>query len=167
MYNGARISTISVELVGNAMNLSKRSEYGLRALFDLAGRAANEPVPLKELAQRNNLPARFLEQILLSLRHAGVVRSHLGASGGYLLARPPSAITLGEVIRTLDGTIAPVSCVSQIAYNPCTCPDETTCPLRQAMSQVREAIVAIVDNATLADYVPARPDPAAAAGRSS
>jgi Rrf2 family protein len=136
------------------MNLSKRSEYGLRALFDLARQPAAEPVPLKTLARRNNLPARFLEQILLSLRHAGVVRSQLGANGGYQLARPPSAITLGEVIRTLDGTIAPVSCVSQIAYNPCTCPDETTCPLRMAMGQVREAIVAVVDRTTLADALP-------------
>jgi Rrf2 family cysteine metabolism transcriptional repressor len=135
------------------MKLSKKSEYGLRALMDMAARDGQSPVPLKDLADRNNIPLKFLEQIFLTLRNAGVVRSQAGAHGGYMLSRTPEEITLGEVIRTLDGTIAPVGCVSKIAYEPCTCPDERTCPLRAAMNQVRDAIVAVVDYTSLADAV--------------
>jgi Rrf2 family protein len=135
------------------MKLSKRSEYGLRALLDMATRDHQRPVPLKELADRSNIPLKFLEQIFLILRHAGIIRSVAGARGGYTLSRPAQDITLGQVIRTLDGTIAPVSCISKIAYEPCTCPDERTCPLRAAMNQVRDAIVAVVDNTSLADAV--------------
>jgi len=135
------------------MKLSKKSEYGLRALLDLAAHSDEGAVRLKDLADRNNIPIKFLEQIFLALRNAGVVRSQVGARGGYMLSRSSEEITLGEVIRTLDGTIAPVGCVSKIAYEPCTCPDERTCPLRAAMNQVRDAIVAVVDYTSLADAV--------------
>ncbi len=135
------------------MRLSTRSKYGLRALLDLATQADDKPVPLKDLARRNNIPIKFLEQIFLTLRHAGIVRSQAGARGGYTLGRPAQDITLGEVIRTLDGTIAPVNCVSKIAYEPCTCPDEQTCSLRVVMSRVRDAIVEVVDNTSLADAI--------------
>jgi Rrf2 family protein len=135
------------------MKLSKKSEYGLRAMLDLAAHADEGAVRLKDLADRNNIPLKFLEQIFLTLRNAGVVRSQVGAHGGYMLSRPAEEITLGEVIRTLDGTIAPVGCVSKIAYEPCTCPDERACPLRAAMNQVRDAIVAVVDYTSLADAV--------------
>jgi Rrf2 family protein len=135
------------------MKLSKRSEYGLRALLDLAAQADKGPLRLKNLAERNNIPIKFLEQIFVTLRNAGVVRSQVGAHGGYTLGRPAEEITLGQVIRALDGTIAPVGCVSVIAYEPCTCPDERTCPLRAAMNQVRDAIVAVVDYTSLADAV--------------
>jgi Rrf2 family cysteine metabolism transcriptional repressor len=135
------------------MKLSKRSEYGLRALLDLAKGERDTPVSLKELADRNNLPFKFMEHIFLSLRNAGIVLSHAGTRGGYTLSRHAGEIFLGEVIRTLDGTIAPVSCTSKIAYEPCTCPDESTCPLRLAMDQVRDAIVKVVDNTSLADVV--------------
>jgi Rrf2 family protein len=135
------------------MKLSKRSEYGLRALLDLTAHADEGPLRLKDLAERNNLPVKFLEQIFVTLRNAGVVRSQVGAHGGYTLGRPAEEVTLGQVIRALDGTIAPVGCVSVIAYEPCTCPDERTCPLRAAMNQVRDAIVAVVDYTSLADAV--------------
>ena len=135
------------------MKLSKKSEYGLRALLDLAAHSDEGAVRLKDLADRNNIPIKFLEQIFLALRNAGVVRSQVGARGGYMLSRSSEEITLGEVIRTLDGTIAPVGCVSKIAYEPCTCPDERACPLRAAMNQVRDAIVAVVDYTSLADAV--------------
>ena len=138
------------------MKLSKRSEYGLRALLDLAASNHARPTPVRALAERNNIPPKFLEQIFLALRNAGIVRSQAGANGGYTLGRPADAITLGEVIRLLDGTIAPVSCTSQIAYEPCSCPDERTCALRLAMQQVRDAIVAVVDHTTLADAVARR-----------
>jgi Rrf2 family protein len=125
----------------------------LRAMLDLAAHADEGAVRLKDLADRNNIPIKFLEQIFLALRNAGVVRSQVGARGGYMLSRSAEEITLGEVIRTLDGTIAPVGCVSKIAYEPCTCPDERSCPLRAAMNQVRDAIVAVVDYTSLADAV--------------
>ena len=135
------------------MKLSKKSEYGLRAILDLAAHADEGAVRLKDLADRNNIPLKFLEQIFLTLRNAGVVRSQVGAHGGYMLSRPAEEITLGQVIRTLDGTIAPVGCVSKIAYELCTCPDERACPLRAAMNQVRDAIVAVVDYTSLADAI--------------
>jgi Rrf2 family protein len=135
------------------MKLSKRSEYGLRALLDLTTHADQGPLRLKDLAKRNNIPIKFLEQIFVTLRNVGVVRSQVGAHGGYTLGRPTEEVTLGQVIRALDGTIAPVGCVSVIAFKPCTCPDERTCPLRAAMNQVRDAIVAVVDYTSLADAV--------------
>jgi Rrf2 family protein len=124
--------------------------------MDLASRRNSAPVPLKELAQRNNIPPKFLEQIFVTLRNSGIVHSQIGAGGGYTLGRPAKYIMLGEVIRILDGTIAPVSCISKIAYEPCTCPNERTCPLRAVMSQVRTAIVAVIDNTSLADAVAQR-----------
>ena len=135
------------------MKLSKRSEYGLRALLDLAAHTDQGPQRLRNLAERNNIPVKFLEQIFVTLRNTGVVRSQVGAHGGYALGRPAGEITLGQVIRALDGTIAPVGCVSVIAYEPCTCPDESTCALRAAMNQVRDAIVAVVDCMSLADAI--------------
>ncbi len=135
------------------MKLSKRSEYGLRALLDMAAHAEQSPLRLKHLAERNNIPVKFLEQIFVTLRNTGVVRSQVGTHGGYMLGRPAKEITLGQVIRALDGTIAPVGCVSVIAYKPCTCPDECACPLRAAMNQVRDAIVGVVDYVSLADAV--------------
>jgi Rrf2 family protein len=133
------------------MNLSKRSEYGLRALFDLAGHPPDRPVPLRELAATNRLPVKFLEQIFVTLRNAGIVHSQTGPGGGYTLARQPGSITLGEVIRALDGRLAPVGCLSQVDYEPCSCPDERNCLLRKAMTPVRQAIVDVVDRTSLAD----------------
>ncbi len=133
------------------MRLSKRSEYGLRALFDLASQPAGRPIPLRDLADRNHLPVKFLEQIFVTLRNAGIVHSQTGPGGGYTLGRQPDGITLGEVIRVLDGRLAPVSCLSQIDYAPCSCPDEKSCLLRQAMTPVRQAIIDVVDQTSLAD----------------
>jgi Rrf2 family protein len=140
------------------MKLSKRSTYGLRALIDLAINGDSRPVRLRELAHSNNIPIKFLEQIFLTLRHAGIVHSHLGANGGYSLGRPATDISIGEIIRALDGTIAPVSCVSQISYDPCNCPDEKTCRLRPFMGKVRDAIVEIVDTSSLADVAFSEPE---------
>ena len=138
------------------MYLSKRSEYGLRALFDLAGQPSDRPVPLRDLAAQNQLPAKFLEQIFGTLRNGGIVHSQTGPGGGYTLGRPAEEITLGEVIRLLDGRLAPVSCLSQVDYEPCSCPDEKTCLLRQAMAPVRQAIVDMVDQTSLADITNGR-----------
>lgn len=134
------------------MKLSKRGEYGLRAMIDLASVGSETGViQIKEIADRQQIPAKYLEQILLTLKNAGLLNSKMGVGGGYYLARPASEITLGHIVRVLDGPLAPIRCVSQMAYEPCGCPDEETCGLRLVMLDVRNAISAILDHTTLAD----------------
>lgn len=142
------------------MRLSRRSEYGLRALVDLVRHAGDEPIALAVLAQRNQLPAKFLEQIMSTLKHGGIVRTTLGARGGYAIAADPAEVTVGRVIRLLDGALAPLGCVSLRYYEPCSCTDEATCPLRDVMLDVRDAMLEILDNETLADLAarPGRPE---------
>jgi Rrf2 family protein len=135
------------------MKLSKRGEYGLRALQDLARHHGDGPVPNKELSERNNIPSRFLEQIMLALKHGGIVHSRKGPQGGYYLASPPEEITLAEVVRLLDGPLAPVSCVSEVAYEPCGCPDMEKCGLRRVMREVRDVVAEMMENTTLADLL--------------
>jgi Rrf2 family protein len=138
------------------MRLSKRGEYGLRAMISLAEAQKNSPTgmtQIREIAQKEQIPAKFLEQILLALKNAGMVHSKMGIGGGYYLAKPADEITLGQVFRVLDGPVAPIRCVSQMAYEPCGCPDEQTCGLRMVMGDVRNAIVGILDNTTLADVI--------------
>lgn len=136
------------------MTLSTRSTYGLRALFILAKLTENSHLSLSSLAKEANIPYKYLEQVFILLRKAGLVIASTGSRGGYRLARQPNQIKLGQVVRALDGTIAPVSCVSRIAYAKCSCPDEDSCSLRAAMEEVRSAIIAVIDNKTLADYLP-------------
>jgi Rrf2 family protein len=133
--------------------MSKRCEYALRALIDLAlARQAGRPrVAVQEIALRERIPEKFLEGILLQLRRAGVLRSRRGRLGGYTLARAPGSIRLGAVVRLVDGPLAPISCVSRTAYEPCSCPDEAHCGLRMVMLEARNAIAAILDGYTLAD----------------
>ena len=136
------------------MRLSKRGEYGLRAMIMLATPGPDEqPVVLqiREISQHEQIPAKFLEQILLSLKNAGLLHSKMGVGGGYHLAKPPGEITFGQIVRILDGPLAPVKCVSQMAYEPCGCPDEETCGLRLVMSDVRNAIANLLDGTSLAD----------------
>jgi len=139
------------------MRLSKRGEYGLRAMIMLAGTPETDaPLPMvqiKEISQREQISAKFLEQILLTLKNAGLLHSKMGVGGGYYLARPSSEITLGQIFRTLDGPVAPIKCVSQMAYEPCGCPDEQTCGLRLVMGDVRNAIAEILDHTSLADVI--------------
>jgi len=112
------------------MRLSRRSEYGLRALVDLVRHDGAGPVALGTLAQRNQLPIKFLEQIMATLKHGGIVRTTLGAHGGYAMAADPSTISIGRVVRLLDGALAPLPCVSLRYYGRCSCPEEATCALR-------------------------------------
>jgi Rrf2 family protein len=137
------------------MRLSKRGEYGLRAMITLAepGAKSDSPVmmQIKEISQREQISSKFLEQILLTLKNAGLLHSKMGVGGGYYLARPASEITLGQIFRVLDGPVAPIKCVSQMAYASCGCPDEETCGLRLVMSDVRNAISDILDTTSLAD----------------
>ena len=145
-----------------AMRLSRRSEYGLRALVDLVRHDGDGPIALATLAERNRLPAKFLEQIMATLKHAGIVRTTLGAHGGYAIAADPATVSLGRVIRLLDGALAPLPCVSLRYYEPCSCPDEATCPLRDAMIDVRDAMLEILDTGD-----PGRPGRRDRAGRRS
>jgi Rrf2 family protein len=132
--------------------LSKKSKYGLKALLGLAQGADRQPVLVSTLADRDAIPKKFLEAILLELKRRGVVESKKGRGGGYFLRRPPSKITFGEVIRALDGPLAAVPCVSQTAYMKCAeCVDEATCGVRIAMQEVRDATARILDHTTLAD----------------
>ena len=137
------------------MKLSKKGEYALRSLINL-GIAADVGRPLvrvSELADSDQLPVKFLEQILQALREADLVESARGKFGGYRLAKPARKITIGEVVRLIDGPLAPIGCVSQSAYEKCTCPDEDHCGLRMLMLDVRNAIAGILDRYTLADVV--------------
>ena len=133
------------------MKLSKRSENGMKALIDLAAFYGQGVVQAPQIAKKHDISCKFLEQILLDLKRAGVVHSKQGIHGGYYLARPPEEITIGQVVRILDGTIAPIRCVSRIAYERCSCPDEDLCELRLIMLDVRNAISGILDNISLAD----------------
>jgi Rrf2 family protein len=138
------------------MRLSRRSEYGLRALVELVRDEGGGPISLASLARRNRLPPKFLEQIMSTLRHAGIVRTTLGARGGYAMAVEPAQITVGRVIRLLDGALAPLGCVSLRYYEPCSCPDEATCSLRDVMIDVRDQMLEILDRETLADLAARR-----------
>jgi Rrf2 family protein len=132
--------------------LSNKSKYGLKALLVLAQEAGGGPVLVSELANRDRIPKKFLEAILLELKRRGVVESKKGKGGGYFLRRRPDDITFGEVIRVLDGPLAAVPCVSQTAYMRCgECVDELTCGVRLAMKEVRDATARILDNTTLTD----------------
>ncbi|MCS6906643.1 MAG: Rrf2 family transcriptional regulator [Anaerolineales bacterium] len=138
------------------MKLTKRSEYGLRAMIDMAyweAQGGSRLIQIRDIAQREKIPVKFLEQILLALKNAGLVNSRMGANGGYYLSKPASEITLGQIIRVLDGPLAPVRCVSQMAYEPCGCPNEETCGLRLVMFEVRAAVSSILDRTTLAQVV--------------
>lgn len=137
------------------MKLSKKGEYALRALIDLgiAGDVGRELVQVTELADKELIPAKFLEQIMQELKAAGFVAAQRGKFGGYRLARPASEITIGSVVRFIDGPLAPIGCVSHTAYEKCSCPDEEHCGLRMLMLDVRNAIAGILDRYSLADVV--------------
>jgi Rrf2 family protein len=137
------------------MKLSKRGEYALRALIDLgiASELGWPMLRISELASKEKLPIKFLEQIFTQLKSAGYVASRRGKFGGYSLARPMSQIKFGAVIRLIDGPLAPICCVSQTSYSRCSCPDEAHCGLRMLMFDVRNAISTILDRYTLAEIV--------------
>jgi Rrf2 family protein len=134
------------------MRLSKKAEYGLRALVAIA-RQPGRPWSIQELAAQERIPIKFLEQILLGLRHAGVLSSKRGVGGGYTLVRPAENIRLGDVIAVFDGPLAPVPCSLEKPNEPCTCPDPRTCPVRLTMIEVRKEIATILEERTVEDMV--------------
>ena len=131
--------------------LTRKSKYGLKALLVLAEEADRGPMLISELADRQRLPKKFLEAILLELKRAGLLHSKKGKGGGYVLGRKPTEITVGQVIRVLEGPLALTPCVSQTAYRRCDeCVDIDTCGTRIVMKEVRDATARILDNTTLA-----------------
>src|SRR5262245_59003836 len=130
--------------------LSKKSKYGLKAVLALAGASGQGPVLISDLVERHRLPRKFLEAILLELKRHGILQSKKGKGGGYFLRDAPSEITLGRVIRVLEGPLALTPCVSQTAYMKCDeCLDEQACGIRLAMKEVRDATAQILDSMTL------------------
>lgn len=137
------------------MKLTKKGEYALRTLIQLgvAHRTGKDVVSVSSLAASEKLPFKFLEQILFTLRGAGYIESKRGKVGGARLAKPQNEIRMGEIVRLIDGKLAPIGCASETAYEPCTCPDEEHCGLRMLMIDVRNAIANILDRYTLHDVV--------------
>jgi rrf2 family protein (putative transcriptional regulator) len=131
------------------VNISTKSEYGLRALIYLASNSERGAIPAREIAERWNVPVKYLEQILKTLKEAGIVTSQVGIGGGYRLARSAALITTGEVIRELDGRLAPMGCVSSYDYEPCEF--ENACGLKTLWARARAALVGVLDQTTLAD----------------
>jgi len=137
------------------MHLSKKAEYALRATINLgiAAEVGRATVSGSELAEVNRLPLKFIERILQELREAELVETHRGKFGGYSLAKPADQIGVGQLVRLMDGRLAPICCASENAYQPCTCPDEDHCGLRMLMIDVRNAIANILDRYTIAQVV--------------
>jgi len=137
------------------VQISKRCEYGLRAMIDLgvAERRGRSHVGVPELARHERISPKYLEQILTRLRTAGYLDARRGRAGGYGLARPPRTIVMGDLVRLLEGPLAPIRCVSETAYERCSCPDEAHCGLRLLMGDVRAAVSRVLDRHTLADAV--------------
>jgi Rrf2 family protein len=131
--------------------LTKRAKYAIKALLALADHARGEPMRIADLAQREHIPPKFLELILLGLKNQGILQSRKGKGGGYLLARDPADIYLGQIVRMFDGPLAPVPCASQTAYVPCAdCANEAVCGVHLAMKEVRDATARVLDGTSLA-----------------
>ncbi|MFA7249843.1 MAG: Rrf2 family transcriptional regulator [Dehalococcoidia bacterium] len=141
------------------MKLSTRGDYAIRALLELATEVDLPWVPLAELAERTGISPKYLEQILMRLRTARVVKAKRGARGGYAFARPIGDVTIGEVVRVMDGPLAPSLCASRTAHQPCPvyrCPSEDDCVLHGLWVDVRDAISQVVDGTTFGDLVERR-----------
>jgi Rrf2 family protein len=137
------------------MKLSMKTDYALRVLFTLAEHRGQGPISIRELAERNEVPKRFLEHIMLDLKARGWVDSAAGKRGGYLLARQPEAISMGEVVRHFDGILAPIQCVSVTQYERCT--QEPVCRFRRVLLEIRNRTARLMDTTTLADLLAGEP----------
>ncbi len=137
------------------MQLSMRTDYALRALFTLVAHHGDNPIPIIELARKNDIPKRFLEHIMLDLKERGWVDSVAGKRGGYRLAKDPAAITMGEVVRHFDGYLAPIACVSVTDYKCCS--QESACRFRRVMLEARNVVAKLMDTSTLADVMRGEP----------
>jgi Rrf2 family protein len=132
--------------------LSSKAKYGLKAMVYLARHEGLGPSLIADVAEAERIPKKFLDAILLEMKNQGLLSSKKGKGGGYVLARPAERIMVGDIIRILDGPLAPIPCVSRTAYRPCEdCADEAACTVRVVMQDVRDAMAAILDNTSLAD----------------
>jgi Rrf2 family protein len=134
--------------------LTAKGKYSLKALGYLARLPPGVTTQASDIAGANNIPKKFLDAILGELRHAGIVHSRKGPGGGYRLAREPSAIKIGHVIRTIDGPLAPIACASRTAYRPCRdCRDVKSCSVRLLMTKVRDSMSEVLDRVSVADMI--------------
>ena len=137
------------------MRVSRKTDYALRVLFTLVDHFGGEPIPIRELARRNDVPKRFLEQIMLDLKAQGWVSSSAGMRGGYVLAKSPAKITMGEVVRHFDGILAPIDCVSVTGYSRCS--QEPTCRFRRVFLDARNYVAGVMDRSTLGEVAKSLP----------
>ena len=137
------------------MRVSKKTDYALRALFTLVEHHGKMPIPIRELARRNDVPKRFLEQIMLELKKRKWVASTAGPRGGYSLAKNPDGIMMGEVVRHFDGILAPIDCVSVTGYTRCT--QEPVCRFRRVFLDARNYVAQLMDRSSLADVAKGSP----------
>jgi len=137
------------------VRVSKQTDYAIRALMTLVDHYGGAPIPIRELARRNDVPKRFLEQIMLDLKAQGWVTSVAGIRGGYVLAKKPEKITMGEVVRFFDGILAPIGCVSVTGYERCS--QEPVCKFRRVFLDVRNYVANAMDRATLAEVAKGTP----------
>ncbi len=135
------------------MKISKKSEYAIRALVAIARDPNGTLHQIQQLSQNEAIPVKFLEQILLILRHAGILTSRRGVKGGYSYARNPEEVTVGEVVRLMDGPLAPVPCAAPNPSERCSCPDPETCALRILMMKIRHELAETLDNCTILDAI--------------
>jgi Rrf2 family protein len=136
------------------MILSKKSIYGLKALLSLARRDSKDLVIISDLAREENIPKKFLEAILLALKNGGILHSRIGKGGGYSLAVPARELTVGRIIRILEGDYAPLACLNATNYSQCTdCNDMESCGIRLVMSDVHRALISVLDSALLSGMV--------------
>jgi Rrf2 family protein len=137
------------------MRVSKKTDYALRALFTLVDHYHGAPIPIRELARRNDVPKRFLEHIMLALKSQGWVDSVAGIRGGYFLSKSPEEITMGEVVRHFDGILAPIDCVSVTGYKRCS--QESVCRFRRVFLDARNYVANVMDHATLTEVAKGLP----------
>ncbi|HEY4896785.1 MAG TPA: Rrf2 family transcriptional regulator [Solirubrobacteraceae bacterium] len=139
------------------MMFSTKAEYGVRVMVELARRAGDDPIPLAEIAAHDGLPLAYLEHLVARLRKAGLVDSRRGSRGGYMLARPAGEITMAEVVEALEGSIAPIECISEAADGSIVCSRESSpdhvCPTKLLWTRVRMSIVGTLRETTLAELV--------------
>lgn len=141
--------------------LSAKAKYGLKAALYLAEREGEGGILVADIAESQRIPKKFLDTILLELKNNGLLSSKKGKGGGYMLARPATKVMVGQIVRILDGPLAPVACVSQTAYRPCAdCSNEDACLIRRVMQRVRDATAEILDNTSLRDMTTAPRPPA-------
>jgi Rrf2 family protein len=142
--------------------LTKKGKYGLKALVHLAQLEPGKTAFVSEIAEKNNISKKFLDAILLELRKGGILRSKKGPGGGYALSKPAAEISIGQAVRILDGPLAPSRCASKTAFEACDdCNDPDDCQVRHSMTEVRDAISAVLDTMTLEQMVAKQKTPSA------